>query len=319
MAILENIQDLPQPAKIGLAGVAVGGVVVLLLKRAASTPTATAQEAQRSTAGPVLLPPGAEASNAGEVQQNTMALIQGLINTSQDSTRTLIDTLSSQTQTQLAAQNAALVSAQQSLSDQQVGQQNALLAIINALKSQIDAFTKPSGPVAEPAPQTTSPPPAKSPQPSAPGQPTSSNPDNYGKTKYLGDVKSYIGGVQSILNWLGGSDYGIESSKHGGKGTATKAGATDYNTGIILATNYDVNKDKLRFDWSTHQNAESAYARVMRQTINLMQSHPELSQYEAQLMILSELKNGIGSASLYDTGFDYSNVPDNYGRGTYWK
>lgn len=323
MAILQNIENLPTPMKMGIAGAAVGGAIVVVMTRRKATPVDVAQSAAQSHAGPIALPPGASADNAGEVQSNTMSLVQQLLNQYQSTSAAALAAFQSRESDQFAQiaaqQTAALTTSNQALTDQLNSQNASLLAIVNALKSQVDKFLHPDSPVSEPTPQTGTPPTGSAPQPGPPSQPTNSPVDNYAKTKYLGDVKSWIGGVQDILTWVRGSDYGLNSVKHGGKGGKATAGTTDYNTGFVLAVDYDPAKDTHRFDFSGHSGAESTYSRVIGQSINLMQAHQNLSQYEAQLMILSELKNGIGANSLYDTGFDFSNVPDNYGRGTYWK
>ena len=101
--LVDRFNDLPQPAKIGIGGVAIGGVLAIMLSRRPSTPAAVAESAATQASGPIVLPAGASSDNAGELQQNTLSLVQKMMAESREQFGGLLASTQSALHDQLVA------------------------------------------------------------------------------------------------------------------------------------------------------------------------------------------------------------------------
>lgn len=325
MALLDNVQNLPRPVLYaGGAGAALG-LLMLAVRKSKGEQNAPVQPASTGMSTPVYLPPGAAASNNQSDQINQFAQMfqQNW-------------TAFSDAQAEIAASQAAANKAQLDQIIARLGSQGS-----NGASSPLggggdgDSKNPPvsgnGGQTSAPSPQpiqtptVTSPVPTPAPSPvpapSAPSQGIAA-----WETRTIRDLKpgSFIGGTgdaaQRILDWLQGSKAKIYAQFSGNDWISfgrAEAGWVDENIGLAIPVAYNGTHDYGVGDYTN----ESFYARWARKTINIMQSNPNLTQKEAGLMAASNLKRDITATgrNLYDGGFDFGSVPDNYGYGQTWR
>lgn len=283
------------------------------------------QAAQQGVSGPVYLPPGAAAAADNTSVVNGIAdLFQQNITALQDSQNALAQSLTDQQ----AASNAALIAA---ITAKQVtpdaGRSPVTPGNWNSPTPRNDTDVARDTPAPQPVstPQVTSPVPAPVVQPVAQPAPVSAGIQPW-ETKGVNDLKaaSFItrnGSVaQSILDWLQGSKAKIYAQYNGSDWVSfgrAEAGWTDENIGLVLPVAYNGTHDAGVGDYTN----ESFYARYARKTIGILLANPNLTQKEAGLMALSNIKRDTAATgrNAYDTGFDLGSVPDNYGYGQTWR
>lgn len=107
----------------------------------------------------------------------------------------------------------------------------------------------------------------------------------------------------------------IDSAVGAGGGQGTTGNINNGYNGVQLAIPYDWTKDKARWDWSTWKNAQSSWSRVWSRVNSMMQQYPGTDPQAALTWALSVLKHEVRNdpAKRDSTGFDLSQVPDNFG------
>lgn len=164
--------------------------------------------------------------------------------------------------------------------------------------------------------------------PVAPAPVQTSPPLSIGALKFLSDLFAGIADMNQgsgsvadkITSWLSGSKYKPYAQYDGRNWNSfgrMEAGWRDDNTGLYLPVAYNGTHDNGVGDYTN----ESYAARWERKTINIMQANSGISQQEAGLAALANIKRDMDATgkNYYESGFDMAGVPSDYGRGKYWQ